>query len=131
MQGELEALEAKIAATTPNSSFTSSQGDTGIVPTGVADDPNAMKVDSVNGGGLTKEASFVTQKTNTSLTSDISPLAKEMRERRQEYGLVYIMYIRFALRAEGVDASRGVFSKARKDKWTPWEVFEAAGKIFS
>ena len=37
------------------------------------------------------------------------------------------MYIRFALRAEGVDASRAAFAKARKDKLTTWEVFEAAG----
>ncbi|KAH8109146.1 hypothetical protein DFH11DRAFT_1628762 [Phellopilus nigrolimitatus] len=49
-----------------------------------------------------------------------------LRERQQEYGLVYIVYIRFALRAEGVDASRAVFWKARKNKWTTWEVFESA-----
>ncbi|KAH8101056.1 hypothetical protein DFH11DRAFT_1669019, partial [Phellopilus nigrolimitatus] len=41
---------------------------------------------------------------------------QNVRERQREYGLVYIVYIRFALRAEGVDASRAVFWKARKNK---------------
>ena len=39
------------------------------------------------------------------------------------------MYIRFARRAEGVRSSRTVFSKARKERWTPWEVYESAGML--
>ncbi|TFK64019.1 Suf-domain-containing protein [Pluteus cervinus] len=50
----------------------------------------------------------------------------EFEERRKEYGLAYIMYMRFGRRAEGVKASRTIFGRARKDRWTPWEVYEAA-----
>ena len=82
--------------------------------------------DGVNGSGLQHDASFATQKSDSSVST--SPKSKELSNRRREFGLVYIMYIRFSLRAEGVDASRAAFAKARKDKWTPWEVFEAAGK---
>lgn len=55
------------------------------------------------------------------------PQATELQKHRTEYGLVWIMYMRFAMRAEGVKPSRAVFGKARKDPWTPWEVFEASG----
>lgn len=34
--------------------------------------------------------------------------------------------MRFCRRAEGLKSSRAVFGKARKDKWTSWEVYEAA-----
>lgn len=51
----------------------------------------------------------------------------EQQKRRTEYGLVWIMYMRFAMRSEGVKPSRAIFAKARKDKRTPWEVYEAAG----
>ncbi|KAH8832695.1 Suf-domain-containing protein [Flagelloscypha sp. PMI_526] len=53
----------------------------------------------------------------------------EYSDRRSEYGLVWIMYIRFAHRAEGLKASRKVFSNARKIKQTPWEVYEAAALL--
>ncbi|KAH8115839.1 hypothetical protein DFH11DRAFT_1582351 [Phellopilus nigrolimitatus] len=66
------------------------------------------------------EASFAATKTTSSSSSpsEVPPHAKNVRERQQEYGLVYIMYIRFVLRAEGVSASCAVFGKAIKDKWT-------------
>ncbi|KAF9567671.1 Suf-domain-containing protein [Agrocybe pediades] len=50
----------------------------------------------------------------------------ELQKHRTEYGLAWIMYMRFAWRAEGVKVARSVFSKARKDTWSPWEVYEAA-----
>lgn len=52
---------------------------------------------------------------------------KEVDERRKEYGLAWTMYIRFARRAQGSASSRPVFAKARRYKWTPWEVYESAG----
>ena len=58
----------------------------------------------------------------------VSPQARMLTEKRQEFGVVYIMYMRFAMRHEGLDAFRAVFAKARKEKWTPWIVFEAAGE---
>lgn len=67
---------------------------------------------------------------------------------RREFSLAYIMYMRFARRAEGLKGSRAVFAKARKEG-TPipkketedskttkrkggvgWEVYEAAGQLF-
>lgn len=66
-------------------------------------------------------ASFTTQ-------SDEKPFqSKELSEKRQEYGLAWTVYMRFARRAEGLKSARSVFSQARRDKWTPWEVYESAG----
>jgi len=56
---------------------------------------------------------------------------KQLRKHRTEYGLACIMYMRFGMRAEGVKSSRTIFAKARNDRWTPWEVYEAAGLFFS
>lgn len=56
---------------------------------------------------------------------------KELSDRRTEYGLAWISYMRFARRAESLKSARAVFGKARRDKWTPWEVFEAAGASYS
>ena len=38
--------------------------------------------------------------------------------------------MRFARRAEGLKPARNVFSRARKDKWCAWCVYEAAGTFF-
>lgn len=53
--------------------------------------------------------------------------SRELAEKRSEYGVAWVMYMRFGRRAEGVKSSRAIFGKARKDRWTPWEVYEAAG----
>lgn len=58
--------------------------------------------------------------------SDQPKKSKDLNDRKNEYGLAWIVYIRFARRAEGVQSARAVFGKARKSKWTPWEVYEAA-----
>ena len=119
IQKELEEIEAKVAASSQHSSFL----DNTVPMENQGDD--SMQVDHAGTNGLAKEASFATQKTSSSLSS---PEERELRDRKREYGLVWIMYIRFALRSEGVDASRKIFSVARKDKFSPWEVFEAAGE---
>ncbi|KAJ6615526.1 hypothetical protein B0H10DRAFT_2040864 [Mycena sp. CBHHK59/15] len=54
------------------------------------------------------------------------PSNDELVERKKEYSLAWIDYMRFARRAEGVKASREVFARARKDEWVGWEVYEAA-----
>jgi cleavage stimulation factor subunit 3 len=60
----------------------------------------------------------------------LAHLEAELKERKQEYGLVWIMYIRFSRRAEGVQASRNIFKEARKEKkLTPWSVYEAAAMM--
>jgi len=66
-------------------------------------------------------ASFTTQ------TEEKLPQNKELSEKRQEYGLAWTVYMRFARRAEGLKSARAVFAQARRDKWTPWEVYESAG----
>ncbi|KAH8101899.1 hypothetical protein BXZ70DRAFT_932395 [Cristinia sonorae] len=68
------------------------------------------------------EASFNSQSSEPAKTT----ASKELSDRRTEYGVAWIAYIRFARRAESQRAARDVFAKARKDKWTPWEVYEAA-----
>jgi cleavage stimulation factor subunit 3 len=70
------------------------------------------------------------QSTTNSLGSqgeEKAPKTTELQERRSEYGLVYIMYMRFSRRAEGLQSLRKVFGKARRDRWAPWEVYEASG----
>ena len=118
IQKELEEIEAKIAASSQHFSFS----DNTVPMENQGDD--SMQVDHAGTNGLSKEACFATQKTTSSQSS---PEERELRDRKREYGLVWIMYIRFAMRSEGVDASRKIFSVARKDKFSPWEVFEAAG----
>src|SRR5271156_4882870 len=51
----------------------------------------------------------------------------ELQRLRTEYGVAWIMYMRFGRRAEGVKSLRGIFGKARRDRWVPWEVYEASG----
>jgi len=48
-------------------------------------------------------------------------------QRMAEDGLAYNVYIRVARRIKGAKASGVVFGRARKDRWTPWEVYEASG----
>ena len=82
----------------------------------------------VSGSQLTEviptNASFTTQ------TDEKPPQNKELSEKRQEYGLAWTVYMRFARRAEGLKSARAVFAQARRDKWTPWEVYESAGMLF-
>lgn len=51
----------------------------------------------------------------------------ELNELRSELGVVWIMYMRFARRSEGLKPARTIFGKARKDKHVFWNVYEAAG----
>ena len=39
--------------------------------------------------------------------------------------------MRFGRRSEGVKSLRSIFGKARRDRWIPWEVYEASGLCFS
>ncbi|KAF5390357.1 hypothetical protein D9757_002906 [Collybiopsis confluens] len=55
----------------------------------------------------------------------LAALGDDFEDRKKEYALTYIMYMRFARRAEGVKASRSLFGKARRDKFASWEVYEA------
>ncbi|CAE6435414.1 unnamed protein product [Rhizoctonia solani] len=50
----------------------------------------------------------------------------ELNELKSELGVVWIMYMRFARRSEGLKPARTIFGKARKDKHIFWNVYEAA-----
>lgn len=116
---EIEALDAKVNASTSANEKDAASG------TASATEPSAEQPEvPPPSSGLNKELSVSTA--TSSSASEEASLATQLRERKQEYGLVYIMYIRFAMRSEGLEASRVVFQKARKDKFAPWEVFEAA-----
>ena len=73
-------------------------------------------------GAQSANASFNTQVSDEKLSD-----SAELQKRRTEYGLVWIMYVRFGRRAEGLKSQRTIFGKARKERWTPWQVYEAAG----
>ncbi|RDB20367.1 mRNA 3'-end-processing protein RNA14 [Hypsizygus marmoreus] len=113
LRADLEVLEARTKAT--EASFTSNGSAApaigGVVaPTGITE-----------AGTSSQNSSF-----NTQSSDEKPPKSSELAERRTEYGLAYIVYMRFGRRAEGVKSSRAIFGKARKDRWAPWEVYEAA-----
>jgi cleavage stimulation factor subunit 3 len=78
---------------------------------------------SSNGSAVTQPALLL-----SSSSSSVAP-QKELARRRTELSIAWIMYMRFARRAEGLKPARSVFGKARKDKWISWEVYEAAGTL--
>ena len=110
LRKDLEALEIRLNASTSSTSSLSSQ-------------PSVGDVSQPQNGALATNASFTTQ----SSTEDKPPKNKELTDKRTDYGIAWIMYIRFARRAESLKSARNVFGKARRDRWTPWEVHEAEG----
>jgi cleavage stimulation factor subunit 3 len=118
LRAELDELENRINST--NSSFTSDAPGRNV-PTS-AQTGNGLG--SLEAGTISNTSSFATQ-----ASDEKPPKVKELSDRRQEYGVVWIMYIRFARRALDLKAFRSVFAKARRDRWTPWEVYEAAGTL--
>jgi hypothetical protein len=91
-----------------------------------------------NAGNISNQSSQESQQNesqlinaNGSFSEDKPPRSKDLKERQKEYGLAFIMFMRFARRAEGVQASRTLFGKARRDRWTSWQVYEAAGNYIT
>ena len=98
--------------------------ETRIVPSATSSTASTLATEPVASQGteiITTNASFSTQ------SDEKPPQNKELNEKRQEYGLAWTVYMRFARRAEGLKSARAVFGQARRDKWTPWEVYESAG----
>ena len=118
LRKDLEVVEARVNAAKASQSQTSEQPQQPPSPVGAEDafvPPPASQ--QTNGGSLLE-------------LKDVKPAKdQELRDRRTEYGVAWIVYMRFARRAEGVKSARAVFGKARKDRWTPWEVYEAAGQF--
>ena len=116
---EVHALYDKFLATL-RANLEQLEGSSGN--TSVSSNGSQITNGNADGGSSSQNSSFNTQ-------SGEEPQQKktELQTHRTEYGLAWIMYMRFGMRAEGVKPSRTIFAKARKDRWTPWQVYEAAG----
>ncbi len=130
LRNELETLEKSLpAAVNANTNLNSNTNQNGTTSanttnggdTNMGDNTTAMPPPASAGSS---------QQSQSSNAQDEPPRSKELAERRSEYGLAYIMYMRFGRRAEGVKSSRTIFGRGRKDSWTPWEVYEAAGVFY-
>ncbi|PPQ83169.1 hypothetical protein CVT26_008434, partial [Gymnopilus dilepis] len=53
----------------------------------------------------------------------------ELSKRRTEYGLVWVMYMRFGMRVGGSKALRSIFEKVRRDNWATWETYDASAMM--
>jgi cleavage stimulation factor subunit 3 len=110
LRRELESLEVRIGSA-PSSANNSLDSQTNGI--------NGDHTSDINASQATQTSSQGTEE---------KPVhkSKELAERRTEYGLAIIMYMRFCNRAENLQSFRNAFKQARKDRWTPWEVYEAA-----
>jgi len=110
LRRELESLEARVGST-PSSTNNSLDSQT-----------NGINGDHI----LDINTSQTTQTSSQGPEEKPKQKPKELAERRTEYGLAIIMYMRFCNRAENLQSFRNAFKQVRKDRWTPWEVYEAA-----
>lgn len=117
LRKDLEALETKLNSGNSSSNSIGSQQKEQAM---VVDPPSSQSQNGVP----SQNSSF-----NTQASDDKPPKNKELTDRRTDYGIAWTMYIRFARRAEGLKSARNVFGKARRDRWTPWEVHEAEGAV--
>jgi cleavage stimulation factor subunit 3 len=115
LRSQLETLEL-----TTTSASTSSSSPT-VVPNGSGN--SAVTVEA----GIQSANSSL----NTQASDEKPSKVTELQRLKTEYGVAWIMYMRFGRRSEGVKSLRGIFGKARKDRWVPWEVYEASGMFYS
>jgi cleavage stimulation factor subunit 3 len=113
LRADLDDLKARVDATAAAAAANASAAN---ADTTLTTEPNTSGVVNTT---INSQASMTS-------TADEESKRRELAEKRTEYGLVYIMYMRFSRRAEGQAAWRLIFRKARMDTWTPWEVYEAA-----
>jgi cleavage stimulation factor subunit 3 len=119
LRADLEALESRLNSA--NSSF-ESNGSNNVPANG-----STLSALPVTATGLTEAGTQSNNSSfNTQSSDDKPPKSKELSERRTEYGLAWIMYMRAARRVASQQAARTIFTKGRKDRWLPWEVYEAA-----
>ncbi|KAH7881852.1 hypothetical protein F5I97DRAFT_1818069 [Phlebopus sp. FC_14] len=114
LRANLEEIETRVNS--DKSSF-SSDASGRTAPAGAP----ATTTGVTEAGTTSNNSSFATQNAD-----EKPPKSKELQDRRTEYGLAWVMYIRYARRAHDLKTFRAIFAKARKDRWTPWEVYEAA-----
>lgn len=125
LRADLEALESRIKSA--NSSFESTSSSSTVPANGSDISMPTITVTGLTESGIhSNNSSF-----NTQSSDEKPPKSKEFTERTTEYGLVWIMYMRAARRVASQQAARSIFSKGRKDRLLPWEVYEAAGLCYS
>jgi cleavage stimulation factor subunit 3 len=121
LRSQLETFEQTITPANTSSS-------TAAVPA------NGPENGVVNNNSHAPAAEPGIQSTNSSFNtqaSDEKPSKNaELQKLRTEYGVAWIMYMRFGRRSEGVKSLRGIFGKGRRDRFIPWEVYEAGGLCF-
>ena len=123
LRSQLDTFEQTTASTTTTLSPTAATGPSTGSGNGVSNSNTAPV--TAEAGMASNNSSFSTQ------ASDEKPSKHtELQRLRTEYGVAWIMYMRFGRRAEGVKSLRGIFGKARRDRWIPWEVYEASGLVF-
>ncbi|KAF8632394.1 hypothetical protein AX17_004835 [Amanita inopinata Kibby_2008] len=120
-EGKGKSPESRGINGTGNGYGTGNGAASGATPTGTPFDNHVPGMSGLGGGTSSTGSSFNTQSSKPSMSAQ-----SELADRRSEYGLAYIVYMRFGRRAEGIKASRAAFGKARRDRWTPWQVYEAA-----
>ena len=124
LRSQIEAFEQTIA-TSENTSSSAATVPTNGTGNGVNNNHHAPAT-TTEAGIQSVNSSFNTQ------ASDEKPSKNtELQRLRTEYGVAWIMYMRFGRRSEGVKSLRGIFFKARKDRFIPWEVYEASGMCYS
>ncbi|THG95903.1 hypothetical protein EW026_g5829 [Hermanssonia centrifuga] len=110
LRKELDELASRVNFSPPSSQESA-----------VAVDRTDARVGWPDAGSASQVSSF-----NSQTSEGQPPKNKELVERRTEYGLAWIVYMRFARRAENLKSARAIFGKSRRDRWTPWQVYEAA-----
>ena len=120
LRSQLDTFEQSLTSASTSSSATAVPANGS--ENGVVNNSHAPVAES---GIQSTNSSFNTQ------ASDEKPSKNtELQRLRTEYGVAWIMYMRFGRRSEGVKSLRGIFAKARKDRFIPWEVYEAGGLCF-
>jgi cleavage stimulation factor subunit 3 len=78
---------------------------------------------------LARDVGNIKGEANSNEESDEAAKSRrdQLYDQKQSYGMIYIAYLKFTLRSEGLNSFRSTFKIARKDKWIPWEVYEVAG----
>jgi hypothetical protein len=69
---------------------------------------------------------------STSLKDQMSNAkTRHLQDRRTAYGIAWIQYMRVAGKMESRDLAHAIFARAKKDPWTPWNVYDATGMCCS
>ncbi|WVR05236.1 hypothetical protein IAU60_002248 [Kwoniella sp. DSM 27419] len=92
--------------------------------------PNADTLGDINmdGDGVSDVQKMVEERENRGkLVAERRGV--EVEQLIRGINIAWVMYMRFARRAEGIKAARGVFGKARKSPHLSWHIFEASAMM--